>query len=641
MRQRRIAFTAALFLAAAAAATSVRGAAKTVPIPYQFSDNQGAQWMLYANGVLQNQGGNNVFGQLGQMQVNNGGMGMTVRNGQTAKVDEKSGEIILENINVGGLQVTRRVLPNKEDGSIRYIDTFHNPGAKEATASVTYHANINWGVNTARVVNDGKRKDNNIGWVGQTGNNRGVFLGYALEGAKVTPKINYQDGNNMVMAVFTLTIPGNHDVSLVHFHGSVDTMEKAAEVLASARQAKLLANVEPAVRRTIVNLKPRAGIGDDLEVLRGDVLDVVETRSGDMLRGTLKDASYPLKTSFGRVDLPAGKVLALLTVGKQRPLQLVLTTEGEVFGGAPERDFVTLQLSSGQTVKVPASQVSRAGYRRKPDEPEEVSLTKPAVVLRTGERVAIAPPPGDVEVATRFGVIRLAASSIASVTLKSEDASVHQVVLSDGSKLSGLLTAPSFDFTLDGAAGPVKLTLPTAAIARIRPTPAPDADAVEEERPEMRCTGDDVLHGAIAGEFNLDTAFESVAIRGDQIRKIDHAGPGSPELQVTLWDNTLLTGTSATPTLPFKLISGPTLTVPLDLIDGYVNNAPKPSDDASAKVRELVAKLNDDDFKVREEAQKQLVATGPTIAPLLRELKAAQPPEAQQRIDAILGQLEK
>ena len=40
---------------------------------------------------------------------------------------------------------------------------------------------------------------------------------------------------------------------------------------------------------------------------------------------------------------------------------------------------------------------------------------------------------------------------------------------------------------------------------------------------------------------------------------------------------------------------------------------------------------------MRDEAQKQLTAMGLPIAPLLKQMRAAQPPEAQQRIDDVLA----
>jgi hypothetical protein len=59
------------------------------------------------------------------------------------------------------------------------------------------------------------------------------------------------------------------------------------------------------------------------------------------------------------------------------------------------------------------------------------------------------------------------------------------------------------------------------------------------------------------------------------------------------------------------------------------------------RIRSVVAELNADDWKQRERAEAQLIAMGSAVISVLRELGPGQPPEAQQRIDSILKQLEK
>jgi hypothetical protein len=59
------------------------------------------------------------------------------------------------------------------------------------------------------------------------------------------------------------------------------------------------------------------------------------------------------------------------------------------------------------------------------------------------------------------------------------------------------------------------------------------------------------------------------------------------------------------------------------------------------KIKEVIADLNADDWKKRDRAQAQLVGMGPVAAGVLRKLRESQPPEAQQRIDAVLKELEK
>jgi hypothetical protein len=59
------------------------------------------------------------------------------------------------------------------------------------------------------------------------------------------------------------------------------------------------------------------------------------------------------------------------------------------------------------------------------------------------------------------------------------------------------------------------------------------------------------------------------------------------------------------------------------------------------KIKAIVLELSADDFKQRERAEQQLVAMGSVVSSVLKEMSASQPPEAQQRIESILKQLEK
>jgi hypothetical protein len=97
-----------------------------------------------------------------------------------------------------------------------------------------------------------------------------------------------------------------------------------------------------------------------------------------------------------------------------------------------------------------------------------------------------------------------------------------------------------------------------------------------------------------------------------------------------------VSGQLESPSIACKLKSGLTIDVPLALLDQYSNSSPSPSDAMVQKVKDTVTKLAADDFKDRDAAQEALTAMGPVIAGELQDLRPSQPPEAQQRIDAIL-----
>ena len=60
-----------------------------------------------------------------------------------------------------------------------------------------------------------------------------------------------------------------------------------------------------------------------------------------------------------------------------------------------------------------------------------------------------------------------------------------------------------------------------------------------------------------------------------------------------------------------------------------------------SKVQQLVKDLDADDWQQRDAAEKDLVKLGPSVAGTLRQVRDKQPPEAQQRIDAVPARTEK
>jgi hypothetical protein len=81
--------------------------------------------------------------------------------------------------------------------------------------------------------------------------------------------------------------------------------------------------------------------------------------------------------------------------------------------------------------------------------------------------------------------------------------------------------------------------------------------------------------------------------------------------------------------------------VPLSMVVKYEQPHPQPSNQMIEKIREVIADLNADDWKKRDRAQATLVNMGPVATSILKKLRDSQPPEAQQRIDTVLKELEK
>jgi hypothetical protein len=282
--------------------------------------------------------------------------------------------------------------------------------------------------------------------------------------------------------------------------------------------------------------------------------------------------------------------------------------------------------------------VSRVGYRKREGEPEEWTFDKPLVLMRSGERVGVKMPANPIEVVTRYGKISLRPETVAAVVLQSDENGVHEFHLTDGSKFSGLLSAEQFDMVLD-AAGEQAVKFPTSSIARLQL--AAKVAEQDDATPTLEMTNDDVLVGVLQGRLQLETAFDTIAVNATEIKVLTHASDTNSDVSVTLWDGTTLSGQLKDQQLQVTLASGAAIKVPVALVVKYEQPQPQPSTQMIDKIKEIIADLNADDWKKRDRAQGQLVSMGPVAAATLRKLREAQPPEAQQRIDAVLKELEK
>src|SRR5258706_8347050 len=618
----------------AGAATTGKGA---VNLPYRPPQNDalGNSWFVYQGGWFRQQGNMPVYSEGSQLLINNNQPTMSSNQGRL----EENGEVVLENRSAQGCTITRRIMFGKEDGIVRVVDVFKNAGAQDLTLPVMYRGNMNYGVTSSVTVPDPKRAAQTMGVIATDSQNRSVLEIYSGRGAKVSAQVQAQQ-NNYIQATYSLVIPAGKEVALMHLHAITNGPDAAQKLAGSLKESKLMADVPKSVRRLIVNY---AGgnlfIGDgDIEILRGDAFDAAEMRSGDQIKGTLKDKTFKLTTFYGPVELLAEKIISLVNIGDSRPRQLLVTLDGEIFGGKLDKDTIELELSSGQITKLPLSQITRLGYRKRPGEPEEWTFDKPTILLRSGERIGVRMPTENYTVITRYGALILKPSSIASIAFQNEENGVHEIYLTDGSKFAGLVNSEFFEMSLgDSKEKEQVVKFPASTIGRLQLTNK--IDDSDDATPSMKLANDDTLVGNLIGQYKLDTAFDTLTLKGEQIKSILHSKTSPLDVIVRLWDDTSVSGQLQEPELNCQLKSGVTLKVPVALVAEYSQPQPKPADTMIEKVKQVVEKLNADDWKARDAAQKQLVALGTSIAPILRQLRASQPPEAQQRIDDILQTL--
>jgi hypothetical protein len=630
-------------------------AAQQVPLPYVMNDNFGGHWDVQQDGTI-GDGGNDVY---------DGGSKLFLGDNQyqspqpAAAFDAKANEVLLAPMQINGLNVSRRVAVNAKAGWCRWVEVVENAGPQPAHVQLHLNFDLGGAVQQTRELIDERKTKRTIALAVFDGNHALAMVG-AGRGAKVLPRFQPQPGTDQVDVFYDLDVPPKQTVAVLHVQVLRPQFAEVTQFMEAARDKDYLADLPKQLIRLLVNFPHAEKLVGDTEVLRGGLLDVVELRGGDQYRGTLKETSYRLDTSFGPVELPAEQVVGMTTVGTFKPSQLFITADGEVIGGTlrPDADGggaggggIRLQLSSGQVTTVPLHTITRIGYRKRPGEPEEWRFDKPTAFLRDGQRIGIETPAETIPISTIYGTLALKPQSVAALVFQGEDQPVHQVRLTDGSRFAALVNKESFDLRLRSAGGTGPVTLAAASLARLQFGTAPEEPG--EDDPTLKLTNGDELVGALSGTLELQTAFDTIHVNGAEVRGLKHAsaveapaaagaspGASPTEVQVTLWDGAMLSGRLKGDVIGCGLRCGTAVRVPVALLDEYEQPNPQPTPDAMRQIKAAVAELAAKDWKRRDRAADQLLHLGPGIAGVLKSLRPEQPPEGQKSIDVLVKQLE-
>ena len=105
-------------------------------------------------------------------------------------------------------------------------------------------------------------------------------------------------------------------------------------------------------------------------------------------------------------------------------------------------------------------------------------MDKPVVMLRSGDRIGSQPPTAEIDVVTRYGTLKLPPKAISTIVFQSEEHGVHDVLLADGSKFAGLVSADSLTMKLAvTGGGPEQMVkFPASTIGRVQLSPPPEVD---------------------------------------------------------------------------------------------------------------------------------------------------------------------
>jgi hypothetical protein len=639
------------------------GGGQIVPLPHAMQEDSGLLWTVNVDGSVTD-GNNELYDSGGQLFIGpNSPYAPPI---QQTTFDPEHNELLFPVQSAMGLSISRRVAVDAKAGWCRYVEVLDNPSAKPIRAQVKLRFDLSLGVQATEQVADDKRGGLPRGLAVFDGQH-GVAMVAAARGNRVPVQFVNEPGGEAIEFTYDVEVPARRTIALAHVHARRASLAEAAAFVRSTKEKDWLRGLPKQVIAWLANFPTGERFAGGVDILRGDLLDVVELRGGDLYKGTLKEPSYRLQTAYGPVELPADRVVAMVTLGEFRPTQLLVTTDGQIFGGSLEAKGGTLrlELSSGQVTNVPLNTVRRFGYRMREGEggdgrsAADAAATgpvgdKPMVMLRTGDRIAVETPAAPVSVATCYGLLRLDPRNIASLSFQSEEHEhgVHEVRLTDGSRFAGVVSEERFDLKLLGAGGRDGAARPAGfaatGISRLQLAREPDEPGTDAAT--VTLGNGDVLVGGLTGKLVLETAFDAIEVNSEELRSLRPGGgaadatasaprqaPAPTEVQLTLWDGATLSGKLRGDALDCRLGCGAAVKVPVALVKEYAQPQPTPPAQAIARIKAVVAELNADDWKARDRAASQLAALGPGSAGVLKTMRDGQPPEVRQRIDQILA----
>lgn len=613
-----------------AAGPSRDGAGRTIDLPYQLNDQQGNTWQFNPDGSL-GQTDANLYSSGGRLSVDGG---QYANNTSQATFDAKHNALSLPVVTISGLKVSRRIDVNVARGWCRFVEILENPTAGPVRCPVQVGFEFAQPVQSSQQFVDEKRSKRQIGmelWDGTHG--LGVLA--CGRGSAAAPQFALQ-GQQLTVA-YSVEVPARQTVALLHVQAIRGTADEALSVLRQTREPEFLSDLPDPILKSLVNFTRPGQFVGDREILRGNLIDVVELRGGDQYRGTIENPQFKLRTSYGAVELQASAVIAMLATGDSRPAQLLLTSEGEIFGGTLQDGTIRLRLSSGQTTCVPVSSITRLGFSKRPDEPDQWAFRSPQVWLEDGDRVDVELPSSPLRVATRYGTVELNPKFVAAVLFQSDDHPVHEITLTDGSHFAGVVQGEQFELRPRNVGGGRAVAFAAASIARLQLAAQPPQP--DDAAPLLTLSNGDQFAGAVGGKFVLQTPFDEIEVNGAEVRGLRRAA-APRELRVTLWDGATLGGRIKGDAIACGLRCGQQVNIPVALLEQYTNPDPVPPREMVDRIRAVAEELGAIDESHRERAENQIRDLGPMVEGVLRSLRDAAAPEAQRRIDKILGEFE-
>ncbi|MCD4823797.1 MAG: hypothetical protein K8S55_04270 [Phycisphaerae bacterium] len=525
---------------------------RTVSFNWSCNDGAGYRWDISSNGGV-NDGSNDAY---------DGGMMLRINNSQfyarnnRGVLDKTKREITIGPWNQNNqVTVYRRIYVAPKMGYCRWIDIFLNKTNAPQTVTVKYYTDGNANQYYTTL---GKASPQSKDWGifagdGQNNSRPAVLHFYATKQAKVRPQVRVS--NDKLFYTFSLKIPAGKARALCFFEAQRRNYAAAKKEFKKFPLAKEIRKIPRDLRKIIVNMPGATMSIGGLELTRNKKHDIVVLKDDNEIFGIIQNPKYVIQTIYGKLELPAARVVGLQAPSTDNHVQLGLA-DGQVVAGKLLNAPLTIQLSNGKEMSLPLHKINCASYKISPERPEEIAAAKPLLILRSGEHVFFDTSSLGYEFLTEQGRCKLSPDDIRQIQLDISEGGMHLVEFRNGSMLSGLLLDDKLNIPL--ALGP-KLKTRRHGIKQIF---FPGVKKENADNASVLLRNENLLNGVILNKtLTVRTSRGDVDLKPAEISEIGRVENAAGQITVKMHNDSTLVGKLVTETIELQLT--PNLKLPI------------------------------------------------------------------------------
>ena len=611
---------------------------RKVGFVWYLNDAAGFRWDISSNGQVSD-GSNDAYD--GGMQLRVGGTYFS--NSGQGRLSKDGREVEIGPWAKGSVQIHRRVYIDAKVGYCRWIDLFTNTTGAAQNIKVQYYSNLGQGV-TSTYTTSGKAQLTPKDWgivTGGTGSSSrpAIVHVFANKGSRLKPNFRYTRNNDSVYQDLTLKIPASKTVALCTFHAQ-RRGPQARQFLDKFKPRRELAKVPPALRRLIVNMGGATLSLGSLDLPRHEKHDLAVLRNGNELLGQILNKRFDVETFYGKLELPAGRVVGLHVPAPDDAHTQVVLIDGQVVAGRLLNGPVRLRLTNGNEMALPAGRLVSATFALSTERPGEIKTTRPTLVLRSGQRLFFQDSDLDGIFQSLYGTVSLRTDDLRGIRFDTPEGGLHRAIFRNGSVLSGLLAADDLKLKLD--LGPELRIRRHLASEVLLPGEQDD----RTDLAEMTLRNEDNLFGHLAEEsLTLKTQYGEVTVKPSDVSEL--AVPEAAtlgQIRIKLHNGTTVTGQFVGETIAFQIVPGPKLAVFLGHLLRI--SQPKPSSPTSAPATKPTAPKPEPPKPIpvppkNNQPRVEVLREETPVAPAAREAEVAARARAEQlaRIKTLTAQL--